>query len=32
MAWVFLNERLNTLDVIGFAIASIGVFIATRNT
>jgi drug/metabolite transporter (DMT)-like permease len=32
IAWVFLNERLNTLDVIGFAIASIGVFIATRNT
>src|SRR5210317_933443 len=31
MAWVFLNEKLNTLDLIGFVVASIGVFIATRN-
>ena len=31
MAWAFLNEKLNTLDLIGFAVASIGVYIATRN-
>ena len=31
MAWVFLNEKLNTLDLIGFVVASIGVYIATRN-
>ncbi|HJM78666.1 MAG TPA: DMT family transporter [Candidatus Pelagibacter bacterium] len=30
MAWLFLNETLSSYDVIGFAIASLGVFIATR--
>ena len=31
MAWFFLNERLTSLDLIGFLIATIGVFIATRD-
>ena len=31
MAWLFLNENLTNLDLIGFLIASIGVYIATRN-
>ena len=31
MAWLFLNESLTTLDIIGFLITSIGVYIATRN-
>ena len=31
MAWIFLNENLTTVDLIGFVIASIGVFIATRK-
>jgi drug/metabolite transporter (DMT)-like permease len=31
MAWVFLNEKLNTLDIFGFIVASVGVYIATRN-
>ena len=31
MAWLFLNERLTSLDLIGFFIATIGVYIATRN-
>ena len=31
MAWLFLNEDLTTIDLIGFIIASIGVFIATRK-
>ena len=31
MAWFFLNETLTILDLIGFIIASIGVYIATRN-
>jgi len=31
MAWLFLNETLTTYDIIGFLIASFGVFIATRN-
>ena len=31
MAWIFLNEKLTTLDLIGFIIASLGVYIATRN-
>ena len=30
MAWLFLNEKLTTLDLFGFIIASIGVYIATR--
>ena len=31
MAWIFLNEQLTAIDLIGFLIASLGVFIATRN-
>jgi|TARA_Y200000002_G_scaffold170848_1_gene140988 drug/metabolite transporter (DMT)-like permease len=31
MAWFFLNETLTILDLIGFFIASTGVYIATRN-
>tara|TARA_Y100000590_G_scaffold158119_1_gene181566 strand:+ start:178 stop:1032 length:855 start_codon:yes stop_codon:yes gene_type:complete len=31
IAWVFLNETLNLLDVLGFFITSVGVFIATRK-
>ena len=31
MAWLFLNEVLNNLDVIGFAVATLGVYIATRK-
>ena len=31
IAWIFLNETLNIYDILGFAIASIGVFIATRE-
>ena len=31
MAWVFLNESLSKLDVLGFLIATIGVYIATRD-
>jgi len=32
MAWLFLNEKLTTLDLVGFIIASIGVFITTRGS
>ena len=32
MAWLFLNEKLTSLDLIGFIIASIGVYIATRSS
>ena len=32
MAWLFLNEKLTSLDLVGFLIASTGVFIATRKT
>ena len=31
MAWLFLNESLTKLDLIGFLITSIGVYIATRD-
>ena len=31
MAWIFLNEQLTAIDLIGFLIASLRVFIATRN-
>ena len=31
MAWVFLNESLTYLDLIGFFITTIGVYIATRD-
>tara|TARA_A100000164_G_C21896389_1_gene768147 strand:+ start:77 stop:934 length:858 start_codon:yes stop_codon:yes gene_type:complete len=32
MAWLFLNEKLMTLDLVGFVIATVGVFIATRSS
>jgi drug/metabolite transporter (DMT)-like permease len=31
MAWLFLNESLTNLDLFGFLIATIGVYIATRD-
>jgi drug/metabolite transporter (DMT)-like permease len=31
MAWLFLSEILNSLDLIGFAVATLGVYIATRK-
>ncbi len=31
MAWLFLNERLTNLDILGFLITTIGVYIATRD-
>ena len=31
MAWFFLNEKLSNLDILGFLIATIGVYIATRD-
>ena len=31
MAWLFLNEILTNLDVIGFVVATFGVYIATRK-
>ena len=31
MAWLFLNEDLTNLDLLGSLIASVGVYIATRN-
>ncbi|MDC3037382.1 DMT family transporter [Candidatus Pelagibacter sp.] len=31
MAWLFLNESLSNLDLLGFLIATIGVYIATRD-
>ena len=31
MAWLFLNESLSHLDLIGFLITTIGVYIATRD-
>jgi drug/metabolite transporter (DMT)-like permease len=31
MAWLFLNEVLTNLDLIGFAVATLGVYIATRK-
>ena len=31
MAWVFLNESLTNMDLIGFFITTIGVYIATRD-
>ena len=31
MAWLFLNEKLSQLDILGFCIASLGVYIATRE-
>tara|TARA_B100000902_G_scaffold398613_1_gene466052 strand:+ start:512 stop:1360 length:849 start_codon:yes stop_codon:yes gene_type:complete len=31
MAWIFLNENLTNVDLLGFLITSIGVYIATRD-
>ena len=31
MAWLFLNENLTNLDLLGFLITTTGVYIATRN-
>tara|TARA_B100000963_G_scaffold46185_1_gene34542 strand:- start:117 stop:965 length:849 start_codon:yes stop_codon:yes gene_type:complete len=31
MAWFFLNEKLTNLDIVGFIVTSIGVYIATRD-
>ncbi len=31
MAWLFLNESLTNLDILGFFITTIGVYIATRD-
>ena len=31
MAWLFLNENLTNLDLFGFLITTVGVYIATRN-
>ncbi len=31
MAWLFLNENLTSIDLIGFFITTIGVYIATRD-
>ncbi len=31
MAWLFLNENLSNLDLLGFLVATIGVYIATRD-
>ena len=32
MAWIFFHEKLTTFDLVGFVIASIGVYIATRGS
>ncbi len=32
IAWLFLDERLTNIDLFGFMIASIGVYIATRGS
>ena len=32
IAWIFLNEQLSLVDVFGFVVASLGVFIATRKS
>ena len=31
MAWFFLNEKSTSLDIVGFIVTSIGVYIATRD-
>ena len=31
MAWLFLNEKLTQLDILGFLITTVGVYIATRD-
>ena len=32
IAWIFLNEQLSNLDILGFVVASLGVYLATRKT
>ena len=32
IAWIFLNEQLSNLDIFGFVVASLGVYLATRKT
>ena len=31
MAWIFLGENLDPIDICGFIIATLGVYIATRG-
>ena len=31
IAWIFLNEMLDLIDIFGFFVATIGVYIATRK-
>ena len=31
MAWIFLGENLDTVDILGFLVATLGVYIATRE-
>ena len=31
IAWIFLNEQLSNLDIFGFVVASLGVYLATRK-
>ena len=31
IAWIFLNETLNSIDIFGFFVATVGVYIATRK-
>ena len=31
LAWIFLGENLDTIDIFGFMIATLGVYIATRD-
>ena len=32
MAWLFLNEKLTIIDLFGFLVTSVGVYIATRDS
>ena len=32
LAWLFLNETLTTIDLVGFILASIGVYVATKSS
>ena len=31
MAWIFLNETLSYLDIFGFILTTIGVYVATKE-
>ena len=31
MAWIFLDEYLSVIDIFGFGVATLGVYIATRQ-